>query len=83
MQSVKNQYAKELCSYLENVKKNLKSLQILEYKGKKLSNALSLNVTLETLDLKTHKYYDLTLKDNDVSDIDLFVEFLERCCEIA
>ncbi|KFM74595.1 hypothetical protein X975_22117, partial [Stegodyphus mimosarum] len=80
--SINHESAKELRIMLDNIKKNLRSLKILDFARDKLSNVLLLNIVLDKLDRETRKQYELTLKDNEVPDFDTFLEFLERRCQI-
>ncbi|XP_054709666.1 uncharacterized protein LOC129219330 [Uloborus diversus] len=82
IQPIKHESAKDLRIILDNVKKNLRSLKLLDFARDKLSNAILLNVVLEKLDRETRKQYELTLKDKEVPDFDALLEFLERRCQI-
>ncbi|GBO35025.1 hypothetical protein AVEN_136203-1 [Araneus ventricosus] len=79
---MKRESSEDLHILLDNVKKNLRSLKILDFERDKLSNALLLNVVLDKLDRETRKQFELTLKDNEVPDFDACLEFLERRYQI-
>ncbi|GBL91111.1 hypothetical protein AVEN_184476-1 [Araneus ventricosus] len=82
LQVMKRESSEDLRILLDNVKKNLRSLKILDFERDKLSNALLLNVVLDKLDRETRKQFELTLKDNEVPDFDACLEFLERRYQI-
>ncbi|CAL1262782.1 unnamed protein product [Larinioides sclopetarius] len=80
--AMKHESAKDLRILLDNIKRNLRSLKILDFNRDKLSNTLLLNIVLDKLDRETRKQYELTLKDNEVPDFDVCLEFLERRYQI-
>ena len=56
---------------------------MLDYKREKFLNALLLNTFPDKIDFESKKQFALTLYDMEVSNFDLFLEFLERCQILA
>ncbi|GFT14119.1 DUF1758 domain-containing protein [Nephila pilipes] len=63
---------------LSEIDQEIQHLEVLDFERDKLSNVLFLNIILEKLERESHKQYELTLKDNEVSDLDEFLNWLER-----
>lgn len=75
MQAIKHESAKDLQILLDNVKKNLRALKVLDFNRDKLSSAILLNVVLDKLDRETRKQFEITLKTNEVPSFDNFLNF--------
>lgn len=78
MHPIKHESAKDLRNLFGNIKKNLRTLKVLDLDRDTLSNAILLNIVLDKLDRETCKQYELTLKNNEVPSFDEFLEFLDR-----
>ncbi|GFU60262.1 DUF1758 domain-containing protein [Nephila pilipes] len=76
--TLKHGSAKDLRYFLDCLNKNLRSLKVIDFERDKLSNVFFLNIILEKLGRESRKLYELTLKDNEVSDFDQFLNWLER-----
>lgn len=77
--SIKHESVKDLRGLFDNVKKNLRALKVLNFNRDMFSNIILLNTVLDKLDHGTCKQYELTLKDNEVPNLDEFSK-LEKLC---
>lgn len=82
MQLIKDESSKDLRDFLVSVKKNHWSPKVIDFDRDNFSNAILLNIVLHILDRDTRKQHELTLKDNEDSQFDDFLDFLERRCRI-
>ena len=73
-----NESAKELRDFVDNIKKNLRALKVLEYERDKLSDILLVNVLIEKLDLESRKQFEMSISSNNVPLFDDFITFLEK-----
>ena len=70
--------AKDLRYLLDNVNKNLRALKLLNYDRDNLSNVLLFNIIMPKLDKNSRMQFELTLGNQDVPDLDKFLEFIEK-----
>lgn len=69
--------AKELRMLSDNVKKNLRSLKLLDFTQNDLSDILLINILTPKLDRETRKQYEISLKSKEVPKLEDFFLFLE------
>ncbi|GBL89190.1 hypothetical protein AVEN_255299-1 [Araneus ventricosus] len=70
--------AKALRCLLDNIRKNLRALKVLEYERYKLSDIILLNILLPKLDRELRKLFESSLETLDVPKLDNFLNFLEK-----
>jgi hypothetical protein len=69
--------AKELRALSDSIKKNLRSLKLLNYIQNELSDIMLINILTPKLDSETRKQYELSLKSREVPKLEEFLSFLE------
>ncbi|GBN18451.1 hypothetical protein AVEN_36533-1 [Araneus ventricosus] len=70
--------AKDLRCLLDNIRKSLRALKVLEYERNKLSDIILLNILLPQLDKESRKLFESSLEMSDVPKLDNFLNFLEK-----
>lgn len=79
---VKSESFKDLRAFLDDINRNLRTLKSLNYQRDALSNVLLFHIISDKLDKETRKQFELTLKGTDVPELDDFLVYLERKCQI-
>ncbi|GBM97379.1 hypothetical protein AVEN_162004-1 [Araneus ventricosus] len=70
--------AKDLRNLLDNTRKNLRALKVLEYERNELSDIVLLNILLPKLDKESRKLFESSLETSDVPKLDNFLNVLEK-----
>ncbi|GBN14055.1 hypothetical protein AVEN_183663-1 [Araneus ventricosus] len=70
--------AKDLRYLLDNIRKSLRALKVLEYERNKLSDIVLLNILLPKLDKESKKLFESSLEMSDVPKLHNFLNFLEK-----
>jgi hypothetical protein len=77
-EKIQHESARELRFFVDNVKKNLRSLKSLEFTRNDFSDAILVNILLSKLDKETRKLFEATLNSTDIPKLDHFLEFVEK-----
>ncbi|XP_054713686.1 uncharacterized protein LOC129223144 [Uloborus diversus] len=77
LEKINNESPKELRNLIDNFKKNLRALKVLEFDQNNLSEKLLSHLFLQKVDKESSKQYQMSLKGKDVESFDQLLEFFE------
>lgn len=77
-EKIHHQFAKELRSVVDCVKKNIRALKVLDYDKNKLSDILLVKIILQKLAMESKKQFEFSLKTSDVPQFYSLITFIEK-----
>ncbi|GFX92289.1 DUF1758 domain-containing protein [Trichonephila clavipes] len=77
-EKIYSESAKELCSLMDCINRNIRALKVLKYEQNDLSDIILINIILQKIYKESRKQFELSLKTAEVPTFDSIMKILEK-----